>query len=83
MAEKHHIRPDASVEEYKQGPTSIHGAEASELPDKGRGPVETDRGKEGKRNLPHRTGGDPAGEVGMRGTPDISDADEGGGRKRN
>jgi hypothetical protein len=67
----------------KVGPTSIEGVEASDLPDKGRGPVETNMGKEARRNIPNRTGGVIGGEVGMRGMPDVTEADARGGRKRN
>jgi hypothetical protein len=71
----------------KVGPRSIEGLEASELPDKGRGDVFTDPGKEGKRNLPQRTGettGPGAShQTGLRGDPDVADAAKSGGRKHN
>lgn len=66
-----------------RGPTGIEGVEASDLPDQGRGPVETDYGKEAARKTPDRTGGIIGGDVGMRGTPDAAAADDDGGRKRN
>ena len=67
----------------KFGPQSIHGVEASDLPDKGRGPVETDFGKEAARNLPQQTGEDGFGQVGLRAHPDLAQADARGGRKKN
>ncbi len=71
-----------SIDPRKEGPTSLQGAEASELPDKGRGPVETDPGKEAARKTPDHTGGVIGGETGMRAHPDIAEADDHGGRKR-
>ena len=67
------------------GPTDIDGAEASELPDKGRGPVETDFGKEARRKMPQRTGGivGDGTDVGLDALPDIADARDHGGRKKN
>ena len=66
------------------GPTSIAGAEASELPDHGRGPVETNIGKEMGRKLPGQTGAVASGtDVGLAGTPDAADARDHGGRKHN
>jgi hypothetical protein len=67
----------------KVGPISEAGVEASDLPDGGRGPIETDFGREAARNLPHQTGGAIGGEIGMRGHPDNVQADERGGRKKN
>jgi hypothetical protein len=75
--------PTVGVDERKQGPTSLAGLEASELPDGGRGPVETDYGKEAARNLPQNIGGVIGGEVGERGHPELVKADARGGRKRN
>ena len=61
------------------GPRSIDGVEASELPDHGRGPVETNPGKELRRKLPQSTGAiEPTAEVGLRGEPPIADAAEHG-----
>jgi hypothetical protein len=37
----------------KIGPLSIDGVEARDLPDKGRGSIETEPGHEGKRKIPH------------------------------
>lgn len=42
------------------------GLEASELPDKGRGPIETDFGKEVSRQLPQDHGGELGAEGGLR-----------------
>ena len=67
----------------KVGPITEAGVEASDLPDGGRGPVETNFGKEAARTLPHQTGGAIGGEIGMRGHPDNVQADERGGRKKN
>lgn len=68
----------------KVGPTSIDGVEVSDLPDKGRGDVFTDPSKEAGRKLPQQTGqwGDGS-DVGIRGEPDIADAKQHGGRKKN
>lgn len=66
----------------KVGPRSIEGVEASDLPDKGRGTVNTNFGKEAARNVPHHTGEtvgpDATHQTGLRGTPDLSDADQHG-----
>ena len=66
----------------KVGPRSIEGVEVSDLPDKGRGDVYTDFGKEAARNVPHHTGEtvgpDATHETGLRGTPELSDADQHG-----
>jgi hypothetical protein len=67
----------------KIGPTDIDGVEASDLPDHGRGPVETNIGKEMRRKPPMQTGENETGDVGIRGEPDIADAKDHGGRKRN
>jgi hypothetical protein len=68
----------------KVGPRSVQGLEASELPDKGRGPVETNIGKELRRKLPQDTGAIGEGtDVGMRATPDSADAKDHGHRKHN
>jgi len=67
----------------KVGPLTDEGVEASDLPDRGRGPVETDFGKEAARNLPQQTGGTIGGEIGMRGHPDNVQSDARGGRKKN
>jgi len=65
------------------GPLSIAGVEASDLPGGGRGSVETDPGKELARKLPQNTGGVVGGNVGLRGTPDLAKADKLGGRGEN
>jgi hypothetical protein len=62
----------------KVGPTSIEGVEASDLPDKGRGDVFTDTSKEAGRKLPQQTGQWETGDTGLKGDPDIADADEHG-----
>jgi hypothetical protein len=67
----------------KVAPLTDDGVEASNLPDGGRGPVETDFGKEAARNLPNQTGGPIGGQTGMRGHPDNVQADARGGRKKN
>jgi hypothetical protein len=66
------------------GPTSIEGVEASDLPDKGKGPVETNFGKELRRDLPEHTG-EVIGEddSGLRGQPDLRDTDARGNRGKN
>src|SRR5687768_4857546 len=59
------------------GPLSTEGVEATDLPDKGRGSVDTNIGKHLKRKTPDRTGGTPqetGGDVGMRAMPDSADA---------
>ena len=65
----------------KVGPRSIEGVEASDLPDKGRGPVETNLSKEAARKLPQQTGQRESGDTGLRGDPDIADASDHGHRK--
>jgi hypothetical protein len=76
--------PDAPYDFAKVGPRSIEGVEASDLPDGGRGSVETVPGKELRRKLPQQTGaiGD-ATDVGLRGEPDVADANDHGHRKHN
>ncbi|MDB5173410.1 MAG: hypothetical protein JWO87_1394 [Phycisphaerales bacterium] len=64
----------------KVGPRSIEGVAPADLPDKGRGSIETDPGKELARKLPQQTGAIEEGtDVGLRGEPDIADAAEHGG----
>lgn len=65
----------------KVGPTSIEGVEASDLPDKGRGPLSTNIGKEAGRKLPPQTGEWETGDTGLRGDPDVADAEEHGHEK--
>lgn len=65
----------------KVGPTSIGGVEASDLPDKGRGPITTNASKEAGRKLPPQTGEWESGDTGLRGDPDIADAEEHGHEK--
>src|SRR3712207_8635173 len=56
------------------GPASIAGAEASELPDGGRGTVDTNIGKVLGRKTPDHTGGTIGGDVGIRALPGSADA---------
>ena len=79
--DQHNVEHDAFA---KQGPLNVYGVEASDLPDGGRGSVDTDFGKNAARHLPHQTGGVVGGDdIGLRGTPDNVQADARGGRKRN
>ena len=73
-----------ATDQVGEGPRDIAGAEASELPDHGRGGSETNIGKEMGRKLPGQTGGIIGGdEVGIRGEPDVAKAaDHGGFNKR-
>ncbi len=76
---------NAASDFSKIGPLSVEGVEASDLPDKGRGSVDTAISKEMARKLPQQIGGalGDGSDVGLRGTPDIADADEHGGQGRN
>ena len=77
-------RPDGgATDQVGIGPTDIDGAEASELPDHGRGSVDTNLGKQAARKLPGQTGGlgGDGDDVGLAGEPDIADAREHGNRK--
>jgi len=75
--------PESPLDFAKIGPRSVQGLEASELPDKGRGPIETNIGKELRRKLPQQTGAIEEGtDVGMRAVPDTADAKDHGHRKR-
>ena len=68
------------------GPTSAAGLEASEMPDHGRGPAETNIGKEMGRKLPMDTGGIVgATDAGLAAEVDVSKARDhgGGGRGKN
>jgi hypothetical protein len=77
-------RPFGPSDFEKVGPRSIDGVEASDLPDGGRGPVETNPGKELRRKLPQKTGAIvPTEDVGIRAEPDIADAEDHGHRKHN
>jgi hypothetical protein len=83
--EKRNARPD-QVDQSQQhpiGPTSVQGVEASDLPDKGRGDVDTNIGKVLGRKLPGQTGGEIGGDVGMRAMPDSADSKDHGYRKNN
>jgi hypothetical protein len=76
--------PGAPHDYAKIGPRSIEGVEASDLPDKGKGSVETIPGKELGRKLPQTTGAIGSGtDVGIRGEPDIADSEDHGHRKHN
>ena len=68
------------------GPQSTEGVEASDLPDKGRGSVDQNIGKELRRKTPDKTGGSPqetGGDVGIRAFPGSADAADHGPRKKN
>jgi hypothetical protein len=70
-------RPDGgATDQVGEGPRDIGGAAASELPDGGRGSVDTDFGKEAARKLPGQTGGlgSDTDDVGLAGTPEVSEA---------
>lgn len=66
---------------YQQGPISIEGVEARDLPDKGRGAPETSPGKELRRKVPNRTGGVLGGDIGIAGSHEINDVRSHGHRK--
>ena len=76
-------QPERTIYQVGEGPTSIDGVEARDLPDKGRGPVETIAGKELGRKTPMQTGGTVGGDVGARAMPDAADAKDHGHRKHN
>ena len=65
---------------HPTGPTSTEGLEASELPDGGRGSVNTDPGREKQRHLTSHTGevvgSDLNEDIGLTGTPAVRDADQ-------
>ena len=65
---------------HPTGPTSVEGLEASELPDGGRGSVNTDPGRETQRHLTSHTGevvgSDLNTDVGATGTPGARQADQ-------
>jgi len=73
-----------ATDQVGEGPRDIQGAEASELPDQGRGGVETDFGKQAARKLPGQTGGlgGDTDDVGLAGEPEIADARDHGKQKR-
>ena len=62
------------------GPTSLQGVEAGDLPDGGRGSVNTDPGREKARHLTSHTGevvgSDLNTDIGLTGTPQARDADQ-------
>lgn len=74
-----------ATDQVGEGTTSIAGAEASELPDHGRGPAETNMGKEAARKLPGQTGGlvGSGTDAGMASEPDAADARDHGHRGKN
>ncbi|HWE03701.1 MAG TPA: hypothetical protein VG326_14950 [Tepidisphaeraceae bacterium] len=79
-------RPDGgATDQVGEGPRDINGAEASELPDQGRGDVDSDFGKQAARKLPGQIGGlgGDGDDVGLAGESEISDARRHGGRKHN
>ena len=84
------VRDDQSggaTDQAGVGPASIAGAEASELPDHGRGGPETNIGKQMGRKLPQDTGGIVgATDAGLAAEVDVSKARDhggGGGRGKN
>ena len=80
--ERRNSRDDRSPDRsnHPTGPTSIERVEASDLPEGGRGNVESDPGHELHRNLPENTGevvgSDLNTDVGATGTPDSRQADQ-------
>ena len=68
---------------YATGPTSVEGIVADDLPNEGRGGVETDPGHEMARKLPQKTGETDTDMTGLRADPNLADADENGGRGEN
>jgi hypothetical protein len=66
--------------QHPTGPTSVRGVEANDLPNGGRGSVETEPGHELDRHLPQNTGevagSDINNDVGMAGDPEIREADD-------
>jgi hypothetical protein len=81
-----HIDPTPGNAPLEVGPRSIEGAEASELPGKGRGGVDQEPGKMLKRKTPDKTGGLPqetGGDVGLRAMPYVAVAGDHGNRKHN
>ncbi len=62
------------------GPTSTEGVEAGDLPNDGRGGVETDPHHQLSRHVPQHTGevqgSDTVTDIGLTGHPDIREADE-------
>ena len=75
--------PQVDHRAHPTGPTSIQGIEASDLPDGGRGDVDTDPRKLNARKLPANTGGSIGGDAGIRAMPDSADAKDHGNRKHN
>jgi hypothetical protein len=71
------------VPSHPVGPTSTQGVEARDLPDGGRGSVETDQHHEHARKLPQQTGENTTGDVGVRAFPNAADAADHGNRKKN
>ena len=73
-------KPDPKRGGNPIGPTSIEGVEAGDLPDGGRGSVNTDPGREGNRHLTSHTGEVVGSElntdVGLTGTPGARQADQ-------
>ncbi len=67
------------------GPTSAAGLEASEMPDHGRGPAETNMGKEAARKLPGQTGGVVGNgtDSGLAAEPGLANARDHGHRGKN
>lgn len=80
---KKKVTDEERDEQNKKRFTDQRGIEASDLPDGGRGPVETIPQWEARRNLPHQHGGRAGDEGGTRGDRDLGDADRHGNRGRN
>lgn len=74
-----------ATDQVGEGPRDIDGLEASQLPDKGRGSVDTDRGKQLGRKPPGLTGGlgGDGDDVGLAGEPEVADIRDHGHRKHN
>ena len=83
LKHKKHTPDGGATDQVGIGPTGIEGAEASELPDHGRGLPDTDPGKELARKLPGQTGGivGDGTDGGLASEPDLADARDHGHRK--
>jgi hypothetical protein len=88
MASKKHGKQKAvgtGVPDRDERVDSIPDLAAQELPDGGRGPIETSPGHEIGRRIPKDTGGTSytGDDVGLRGLKDDWEQDIHGGRKKN
>ena len=74
------VETPQAVKSHPTGPTSTEGVEASQLPDGGRGGVETDAGHQLDRSLPQNTGETRGStinnDIGLTGHPDAREADD-------